>query len=341
MYFLSHDVRCASRRQVCRGVLELVSLELSYILEVTGMEKNKKLTEKNNAMENEFQKVANKVSFITIVGNVVLSVLKLLAGIIAHSKAMISDAIHSASDVFSTIVVIIGIKMASKKPDKEHPYGHERLECVAAIILAIVLFITGLGIGMDALQNILQGNYSKLQTPGMLALIAAIVSIVSKEGMYWYTRYNAKKIDSSALMADAWHHRSDAFSSIGALIGIAGARLGFPIMDSIASLVIFVFIVKAAFDIFKDAMDKMVDRSCDEDTEKQIYECVMKNENVLGIDLLQTRIFGNKIYVDVEIQADGSISLQEAHNIAEAVHDDIERNFTKVKHIMVHVNPAK
>ena len=125
------------------------------------------------------------------------------------------------------------------------------------------------------------------------------------------------------------------------MIGIAGARLGFPIMDSIASLVIFVFIVKAAFDIFKDAMDKMVDRSCDEDTEKQIYECVMKNENVLGIDLLQTRIFGNKIYVDVEIQADGSISLQEAHNIAEAVHDDIERNFTKVKHIMVHVNPAK
>ena len=305
------------------------------------MEENKKLTRQDTITDNEFQKVANRVSITTIIGNLVLSVMKLLAGIIAHSNAMISDAIHSASDVFSTFVVIIGIKLAAKEPDKEHPYGHERLECVAAIILAIVLLITGLGIGLEALKNILQGNYSDLQVPGALALIAAIVSIITKEGMYWYTRYNAKKIDSSALMADAWHHRSDAFSSVGALIGIGGARLGFPIMDSIASLVIFLFIAKAAFDIFKDAMDKMIDHSCDEETEKQIYECVMKNKNVLGIDLLQTRIFGNKIYVDVEIQADGAISLQEAHNIAEEVHDDIERSFPKVKHIMVHVNPAE
>ena len=305
------------------------------------MGKNKTMTEKNAITENDFQKVANKVSLITIIGNAVLSVLKLLAGIIAHSNAMISDAIHSASDVFSTFVVIIGIKLASKEPDKGHPYGHERLECVAAIILAMVLFITGLGIGMEALKNILRGNYSALQMPGIIALIAAVVSIASKEGMYWYTRYYAKKIDSSALMADAWHHRSDAFSSIGALIGIAGARLGFPVMDSIASLVIFVFILKAAVDIFKDAIDKMVDHSCDEETEKQIYDCVMRNENVLGVDLLQTRIFGNKIYVDVEIQADAAYTLQEAHDIAEAVHDEIERNFPKVKHIMVHVNPAK
>lgn len=237
-------------------------------------------------------------------------------------------------------MVIIGIKLSSKEPDKEHPYGHERLECVAAIILAMVLFITGLGIGIEALKNILHGNYSDLQIPGILALIAAIISILSKEGMYWYTRYYAKKIDSSALMADAWHHRSDAFSSIGALIGIGGARLGFPIMDSIASMVIFIFIVNAAFQIFKDAMDKMVDHSCDDETEKQIYDCVMKNENVMGIDVLQTRIFGNKIYVDVEIQVNALYTLQVAHNIAEAVHEDIEENFPKVKHIMVHVNPA-
>ena len=305
------------------------------------MEKMKMGTQENNVTENEFQRVANRVSILTIAGNVVLSVLKLLAGIVAHSNAMISDAIHSASDVFSTFVVIIGIKLTSKQPDKEHPYGHERMECVAAIILAIVLFITGLGIGFDALKNILHGNYRDIQMPGILALIAAIISIVSKEGMYWYTRYYAKKIDSGALMADAWHHRSDAFSSIGALIGIAAARLGFPIMDSIASLVIFLFIVKAAFDIFRDAMDKMVDHSCDAETEKLIYDCVMKNKKVMGIDLLQTRIFGNKIYVDVEIQADASYTLQEAHDIAEAVHDDIEQNFCKVKHIMVHVNPAK
>lgn len=275
-------------------------------MEATDMEENRTMSEKNCIEESNFQKIANRVSLITIIGNVALSVVKLLAGIIAHSSAMISDAVHSASDVFSTFVVIIGIKLASKEPDKEHPYGHERLECVAAIILSVVLFITGLGIGMGALKNILQGNHGNLQVPGILALIAAIVSIVSKEAMYWYTRHYAKKIDSGALMADAWHHRSDAFSSIGALIGIGGARLGFPVMDSIASLVIFVFIAKASIDIFKDAMDKMVDHSCDEDTERQIYDCVMRNKDVMGINLLQTRIFGNKIYVDVEIQADGS-----------------------------------
>ena len=219
-------------------------------------------------------KIANKVSFITILGNVLLALFKLMAGIIANSSAMLSDAIHSASDIFSTIVVIIGIKMASKKADKEHPYGHERLECVAAILLSVVLFITGLGIGTESLKTILSKNYTELAVPGILALVAAIVSILMKEGMYWYTRYYAKKIDSGALMADAWHHRSDAFSSVGALIGIVGARLGFPIMDSIASLVIFVFIIKAVIDIFKDAMDKMIDRSCDEETENQRKEFI-------------------------------------------------------------------
>lgn len=289
--------------------------------------------------ENDFSTIAKKVSIVTISMNLLLAIIKLLAGIIAHSSAMISDAVHSASDVFSTFVVIIGIKLASKESDKDHPYGHERLECEAAIILAMVLFMTGLGIGLDALKNIIYGNYSELKVPGLLALIAAIISIIIKELMYWYTRYYARKIDSSALMADAWHHRSDAFSSIGALIGIAGAMLGYPVMDSVASLVIFIFITKAAIDIFRDAMDKLVDHSCDDETEKGIYECVLRNKEVQGIDLLQTRIFGNKIYVDIEILVDGSYTLKKAHDIAESVHDDIENEFPKVKHIMVHVNP--
>ena len=307
---------------------------------VSGSIRAKVVVQNGIVSEDEFQRVANKVSFVTIIGNILLSVMKLIAGFIAHSNAMISDAIHSASDVFSTFVVIIGIKLASKKADKEHPYGHERLECVAAIVLSMVLFITGFGIGAAALKNITSGDYNNIVVPGILALVAAIISIVSKEAMYWYTRYNAKRIDSSALMADAWHHRSDAFSSIGALIGIAGARLGFPIMDSIASLIIFVFIIKAAYDIFKDAIDKMVDHACDDATVNQIRECVMKHEDVLGIDMLQTRIFGNKIYVDLEIETDGSYTLSKAHTIAERVHDDIEKSFPKVKHIMVHVNPA-
>ncbi len=303
------------------------------------MEKNK--ISQKNVSENQFQKVANKVSLVSIAGNVALSLMKLLAGIVAHSNAMISDAVHSASDVFSTIIVIIGIRLASKESDKEHPYGHERLECVAAIVLAMVLLITGIGIGYTAVSNIARGNYGDLSVPGVLALIAAIVSIASKEAMYWYTRFYAKKIDSSALMADAWHHRSDAFSSVGALIGIAGARMGYPIMDSLASLVIFVFIVKAAYDIFKDAVDKMVDHSCDEQTQNEIYACVKDHKDVLGVDLLQTRIFGNKIYVDVEIEVNASYSLRDAHHIAECVHDTIEQTFPKVKHIMVHVNPKE
>lgn len=300
----------------------------------------KKETGTTQVAETEFTRVANRVAFVTIFENALLALGKLIAGLIGHSSAMISDAVHSASDVFSTIVVLIGVKLSSKESDKEHPYGHERLECVAAIVLAVVLLLTGLGIGCDAIKNILGGNYKELTAPTVLALVAAIISIVAKEAMYWYTRYYAKRIDSSALMADAWHHRSDALSSVGALIGIGGAMLGYPVMDSIASLVIFFFIAKAAYDIFKDAIDKMVDHACDEETEKAIYDAVLEQEEVLGIDMLQTRIFGNKIYVDLEIQLDENYTLKKAHDIAEEVHEHIEQNFPKVKHIMVHVNPA-
>lgn len=291
--------------------------------------------------EETLHRTAKRVAVVTMIGNILLSVFKLFAGITAHSNAMISDAVHSASDVFSTLVVLIGVKLASKEPDKEHPYGHERMECVAAIVLSMLLFLTGCDIGFGALSDIFHGNYQELKIPEMLALIAAVISIVVKEAMFRYTKIYAVKTDSSALMADAWHHRSDALSSIGALIGIGGARLGFPIMDSAASFVIFIFIVKASYDIFKDAVYKMVDHSCDEETERKIYECVLRNREVQKIDLLHTRIFGNKIYVDVEIQVRGDYTLLRAHEIAEEVHDCIESDFPKIKHIMVHVNPLE
>lgn len=287
------------------------------------------------------EKVAMRVSKVTIVANFVLAAFKLLAGVVAHSGAMISDAVHSASDVFSTIVVIIGIKIAGKESDKEHPYGHERMECVAAVVLATALAMTGLGIGGSAVRAITSGSYDEAAVPGFLALIAAVISIAVKEAMFWYTRSAAAKIDSSALMADAWHHRSDALSSVGALIGIAGARMGYPVLDTVASLVICVFIEKAAYEIFMDAIDKMVDKACDDETQDQIRTCVLAQEGVLGVDLLQTRVFGNKIYVDLEIRADGNKRLRETHDIAERVHDRIEQNFPKIKHIMVHVNPAE
>ena len=291
--------------------------------------------------EQSFEKQATKVSLVSIIGNLILSVLKFLAGIISHSQAMISDAVHSSSDVFSSIVVIIGVKISAKESDKEHPYGHERLECVAAIVLATILFLTGIAIGYSALTGIISGSYKEMEIPGILALLAAIISIVVKESMFWYTRYYAKKIDSSALMADAWHHRSDALSSVGAFIGIGGARIGFPICEPIASLVICIFICKAALEIFKDAIDKMVDKACDQEMEDAIRELVLKQEGVLGIDLLQTRMFGNKIYVDLEIAADGERPLKETHGIADRVHCILEEQFPKIKHIMVHVNPLE
>jgi cation diffusion facilitator family transporter len=286
------------------------------------------------------QQVVNRVSLVTIAGNVVLSLFKLMAGILAHSSAMISDAVHSASDVFSTFVVLIGVHLASKDSDRDHPYGHERLECVAAILLAMLLFLTGLGIGGQAVHALVSGSASQITTPGILALVAAVVSILCKEAMFWYTRHHALRIDSGALMADAWHHRSDALSSVGALIGIAFARMGFPWMDAVASLVIFFFILKAAYEIFRDAVDKMVDHACDDETQQALRRCIESHQDVVAIDLLQTRMFGNKIYVDIEIQVDGSYPLQKAHAIAEEVHQDIEHTFPKVKHIMVHVNPA-
>lgn len=279
------------------------------------------------------------MSAVGIIGNAVLALFKLAAGVLAHSGAMISDAVHSASDVLSSFIVIVGVKIASKDPDEEHPYGHERYECVAAIVLSVVLLITGVFIGKSAIEQILSGEASG-SAPGLLALVAAAVSIVCKEGMYWYTRHHAKRIDSQALMANAWHHRSDALSSVGALIGIGGARLGLPVLEPIASVVICLFIAKAAYDIFREAIDKMVDHSCSPETEKLIAGCAMEQPGVLGVDRLRTREFGNRIYVDIEIRADGSQTLNEAHTIAERVHDTIEQRFEKVKHIMVHVNPG-
>lgn len=298
-------------------------------------------------MENEVlnsqssKKIIMRVSNISIVVNVLLSAIKFVVGVIANSGAMISDAIHSVSDVFSTIIVMIGANAAAKDPDQEHPYGHDRMECIAAIVLAIVLFITGIGVGITGVKKIFGGNYGDLAVPGALALVAAVISIVVKEGMFWYTRFYGKKVDSTALLADAWHHRSDALSSVGSFIGILGARLGFPICDPLASVVICLFIVKAAYNICKEALDKMVDKSCDDETERKMSDLIKSQEGVISLDLFMTRMFGSKLYVDVEIGADENTPLRDSHAIAENVHNAIEANFPKVKHCMVHVNPVE
>ena len=289
----------------------------------------------------DFERTAVKVSMVSIIGNAVLSLLKFLAGIIAHSGAMVSDAVHSASDVFSSIIVIIGVKLSAREADQEHPYGHERFECVAAIILAAVLLVTGLLIGRSALEQIIDGDFSGTEAPGILALAAAIISILAKEAMYWYTRYYARKLDSGALMANAWHHRSDALSSVGALIGIVFARMGYRIVEPIASLIICLLILKVAYDILRDAVSKMLDTSCGSDFEQKLRRFAGEQPGVEHVDLLRTRPFGSRIYVDLEIAVQRDMPLFEAHAIAENVHHQVEQNFPKVKHVMIHVNPAE
>ena len=285
--------------------------------------------------------LAIHVSVISIVVNMILSILKLAAGIISRSGAMISDAVHTISDVFTTFIVMAGIHMSNKPSYQKHPYGHERFECVASILLSAALFAVGAGIGYEAFRKIIQGMAGQLHSPGLPALIAAIISIAVKEWMNWYTRDAALKIRSGALMADAWHHRSDALSSIGSFIGIFGARIGFPVLDPIASAVICLLIIKAAGRIFKDSIDKMVDRACDEAICKKISETAWNQDGVDDVDEIKTRLFGARIYVDIEISADDQLSLEQAHNIAENVHTAVERNFEAVKHCMVHVNPKQ
>ncbi len=285
-------------------------------------------------------RIAYRVSAASIGVNLALTAFKLFAGIFARSMAMVSDAVHSASDVFSTFLVIIGVKIGGKKSDENHQYGHERFECVAAILLAAVLAATGGVLGYSGIKTLARGNYEALAIPGTIALVAAAVSIAVKEGMFWFTRAAAKKINSSALRADAWHHRSDALSSIGAFAGILGARLGVPVLDPIASLVICVLIFKASVDIFADAVRKMTDEACDKKTVDLLMAIISSQDGVDDVDKLLTRKFGDRVYVETEISVCGDLSLRDAHAVAQRVHNSIEAGCPEVKHVTVHVNPS-
>jgi cation diffusion facilitator family transporter len=288
--------------------------------------------------------IAVRVSTVTIIGNILLTIFQVIAGIVGNSAAMIADAVHGLSDGLSTIVVIIAVRLAAKNEDKDHQYGHERFECVAAIILSMFLLATGAGIGYAGVMRILENGFTKSANavlPGTIALIGAIVGIVVKEAMYWYTRAAGKKINSGVLLADAWHHRSDALTSIGSFFGILGAQtLGIASLDSVAAIITCLFILKVAFDIFRNAVGKMTDKACDEAAEAKIRKVILEQENVLGIDELKTRLFGDRIYVEVEILVDGDSLLRDAHAVAHAVHDAIEAQFKTIKHCSVHVNPS-
>ena len=270
--------------------------------------------------------------------NIFLSAFKLAAGIFGHSGAMIADAVHSLSDVAGSGLVILGAHVSSRASDREHQYGHERMECVVSLILANVLLLVAAGIGLQGIRGIMDPQSAVV--PGMLALIAAVVSIVSKEALYWYTRAAAKKIDSVSLMAEAWHHRSDAISSIGSFVGIFGAMMGFPVLQPIVCVIIAILIFKVGIDIYRETMNKLIDKSCDEETTEKIKKTILSQDGVIALDEIKTRLFGSKIYVDIEIACDGKQSLYDAHKIAENVHRQVENLLPgRIKHCTVHVNP--
>lgn len=281
-------------------------------------------------------RIGIKISKQTIFINIILSAIKLFAGVVGRSGAMIADAMDSFSDVLSTIAIMVGLKLAKQPADECHPYGHEKMEPIMAKILAGTLLITAFLIGFTGIKSIINGT---TVIPKSVAMYAAILSIIVKEWMYRYTLKGAKKIESTALIADAWHHRSDAFSSIGTLIGIAGARMGYPILDPIASLVICIMITKVAIDIYSQAINQLVDHCADANTIQNIKNKIEETNGVINLDELKTRIHGNRLYVDVEICVDKNLSVCQAHDIAESVHNTTESLDNRIKHCTVHVNP--
>lgn len=284
----------------------------------------------------EDYKLGVKTSWITVLVNVVLSAFKILAGVIGNSSAMIADGAHTLSDVLTTFVVLLGLKVSSKEADEEHPYGHEKYESVFAKILSILLLLTGVFIGYEAIKVLISGEFRK---PKLIALIAAFLSIVIKEGMYWYTIKVARKIKSISMEADAWHHRSDAFSSIGTFMGILGAQLRFPALDPIAGIIVSFFVIKVGVGLYIKSVKELVDESASYDIVQKIKDIATAVDGVREIKNLKTRVFGNKIYVDIEILVDSHISVKSGHDIAEKVHDKLEIEMTDIKHCMVHIEP--
>ncbi len=282
--------------------------------------------------------LGKKTSLISIIINIILCLFKLAAGILGNSKAMIADGIHTLSDILATFVVYLGLRISYKEADENHPYGHEKYEPVFTKIVSIILVITGFFIGYESIISLIKGN---IKMPGKIALIAAFISIVVKEGMYWYTIKIAKKIKSISLEADAWHHRSDAFSSLGTFAGILGARMGLVILDPIAGIIVSILILKVGVEFYMKAIKQLVDEAADENTIEKIKDLTYSLEGVKGIKTLKTRVFGNRLYVDIDVLVDGTLSVEEGHDIAENVHDSIESNIEDVKHCMVHIEPIE
>ena len=289
-------------------------------------------------MSNSRYEEATKVTLISIMWNVILTFIKIFGGILGKSNAMIADGLHSASDIISSIGVLIGNKIAKTPNDKEHNYGHEKAETLVSFLLSMLLIYVALKISFNGVNSLL--NLENIQVPTLLPLVISVISIGIKEYQYRITIKVAKKINSPSLKADAWHHRSDALSSVAAFIGIGGSLLGFKALDPIATVIVGLFVAKVGFDIFKDAINELMDYSIDEKDESQIISIANSTKGVLNIGELRTRKHGSMAYVDLTICVNKDLTVLEGHEIANKLEISILEELQIVKGITVHVEPC-
>ena len=278
---------------------------------------------------------ANKVTLQAIGWNIFLAFIKIIAGILGKSSVMIADGLHSASDIITSMGVLIGNYISSKPFDKEHNYGHEKAETLVSFLLSIILVGVALSIGYEASKSLF--NIEGIAIPTLLPLVVSIISILIKEYQYRITIRIAKKINSPALKADAWHHRSDALSSIAAFVGIGGAMLGFKILEPLASIVVALFVL---YDILKNAVNELMDVSIDETYENEIKKIAQLTEGVMNLGSLRTRKHGASAYVDLVICVDGKLTVTSGHDIATNLEKKIQNDINIVKGITVHVEPC-
>ena len=280
---------------------------------------------------------SNKITVISILLYIGLTILKILAGILGNSTAIIADGLHSASDIITSIGILIGNKISRKPRDDEHQYGHEKAESLVSFILAAVLIGIALKIGYDGFKDLI--NINNILVPNALPLVVALISIAVKEYQYQITIRVAKKINSSSLKADAWHHRSDAFSSIAAFIGIGGAMLGFKILDPIASIIVAIVVIKVGIEILKSACDELMDSSISKEDIREIKSLIDNNKKIYGIKDFKSRKYGSIAYIDMSIFIDKSKTLEEAHDIADNLEHSIISNLNYIKEINIHTEP--
>lgn len=291
------------------------------------------------------EKSIYKVTWIGSIVNFLLLVFKFIAGFLGHSSALVADAVHSLSDFATDIIVIVFVKISGKPEDDDHRYGHGKYETLATALIGVALFAVGIGLlvsGATKVADVIKGVV--LPAPSMIALVAAAVSIVAKEILYRYTVRVGKNLNSQAVVANAWHHRSDAFSSIGTLIGIGGAILlgeKWRILDPLAAIVVSAFIIKVAADLLKPCVDELLERSLPAETEKRILDIIASFPEVSSPHHLRTRRIGNHIAIEVHLRMDGKTSLEDAHTVATNVERQLKSEFGPDTHIGIHMEPVK